>query len=344
MSTRRRLLVAGVALVAMIVPLRGERRTSRRRAWESRTARDAPGGAGLGQRRRPRRRAVRAPAGDGRDLARRPQSGEPGALRERAAAAVRRAPVRRRHGRRVLRLDRVRPRQRRRIGISRRTCSPATPRHDRDLPHRRAFEFDARRGHRLVRVRQPADGFPFVVPTGVQFALEPYRGGFLVTDGHHNRVLRVTLDGTVTQTDRVRRRRSDRARRPREHDLSRRSRPCAARAAERQDRVLRTGIVDGDGRRLRRSARRGRRDRPRADAVRPLAGPLSLRRRSGLRRSSGFTRHGSAHAGERDRRLTTIADELDQPSSLEIIGNTAYVVTLGGEVWTIDDVAGPPYG
>ena len=33
-------------------------------------------------------------------------------------------------------------------------------------------------------------GFPFVVPTGVQFALETYRGGFLVTDGHHNRVLR----------------------------------------------------------------------------------------------------------------------------------------------------------
>ena len=36
--------------------------------------------------------------------------------------------------------------------------------------------------------------------------------------------------------------------------------------------------------------------------------------------------------------------ESDQPSSLEIIGNTAYVVTLGGEVWTIDHVAGPAYG
>src|SRR3954464_12326633 len=27
----------------------------------------------------------------------------------------------------------------------------------------------------------------FVVPPGLQFALQPYRGGFLVTDGHHNR-------------------------------------------------------------------------------------------------------------------------------------------------------------
>jgi hypothetical protein len=40
---------------------------------------------------------------------------------------------------------------------------------------------------------------PVGVPTGVQYALEPYRGGFLVTDGHHNRVLQVTLDGEVTE-------------------------------------------------------------------------------------------------------------------------------------------------
>src|SRR5438093_13699019 len=40
---------------------------------------------------------------------------------------------------------------------------------------------------------------PFFVPMGVQYALETYRGGFLVTDGHHNRVLHVTLDGNVTE-------------------------------------------------------------------------------------------------------------------------------------------------
>src|SRR5262249_54607627 len=40
---------------------------------------------------------------------------------------------------------------------------------------------------------------PFGLPTGVQYALQTYRGGFLVTDGHHNRVLRVTLDGEVTE-------------------------------------------------------------------------------------------------------------------------------------------------
>jgi hypothetical protein len=39
---------------------------------------------------------------------------------------------------------------------------------------------------------------PFVVPTGLQYALQTYRGGFLVSDGHLNRVLQVTLDGEIT--------------------------------------------------------------------------------------------------------------------------------------------------
>ena len=39
----------------------------------------------------------------------------------------------------------------------------------------------------------------FEVPTGYQYAIEPYRDGFLVTDGHHNRVLYVTTNGEITQ-------------------------------------------------------------------------------------------------------------------------------------------------
>ena len=45
-----------------------------------------------------------------------------------------------------------------------------------------------------------------------------------------------------------------------------------------------------------------------------------------------------------DGTMTTIADELDQPSSLEVIGTTAYVLTLDGEIWTIANISGPPYG
>ena len=39
----------------------------------------------------------------------------------------------------------------------------------------------------------------FFIPSGVPYAFEAYRGGFLVTDGHHNRVLRVGTDGGVSE-------------------------------------------------------------------------------------------------------------------------------------------------
>src|SRR5947199_3852578 len=44
----------------------------------------------------------------------------------------------------------------------------------------------------------PTIPFQVDVKTGLQYALQTYRGGFLVTDGHLNRVLRVTLDGEIT--------------------------------------------------------------------------------------------------------------------------------------------------
>ena len=42
--------------------------------------------------------------------------------------------------------------------------------------------------------------------------------------------------------------------------------------------------------------------------------------------------------------FTVVTDGLNQPTSLEVIGNTAYIVTLGGEIWKIEGIAGPPYG
>jgi hypothetical protein len=38
----------------------------------------------------------------------------------------------------------------------------------------------------------------FEAPQGVQTSLQAFRGGFVVTDGHLNRVLRVTLDGRIS--------------------------------------------------------------------------------------------------------------------------------------------------
>ena len=45
-----------------------------------------------------------------------------------------------------------------------------------------------------------------------------------------------------------------------------------------------------------------------------------------------------------DGTLTSIVNNLDRPTSLEFIGNTAYVVTLTGDVWKIEGVSGPPFG
>ena len=44
----------------------------------------------------------------------------------------------------------------------------------------------------------PPASSEFFVPGGFTYAMQPYRHGFLVTDGHHNRVLRVRLNGKVS--------------------------------------------------------------------------------------------------------------------------------------------------
>lgn len=47
---------------------------------------------------------------------------------------------------------------------------------------------------------------------------------------------------------------------------------------------------------------------------------------------------------KRDGTFTVVTVGLNQPTSLEFIGTTAYVVSLAGEIWKIDGVSGPPYG
>ena len=190
----------------------------------------------------------------------------------------------------------------------------------------------------------PPSGFPFAVPTGVQFALETYRGGFLVTDGHHNRVLRVTLDGTITQLiafgDAV---------------------PTGLATSGNTIYLAEAGPVPHEpqngkivsfepgsstatdvasGARLAVDVEMGRGQTLFAlsQGLFPCGGDPACAGSPASHDTGALMRANGAGG------FTTIADELDQPSSLEIIGNTAYVVTLDGEVWTIDNIAGPPYG
>jgi hypothetical protein len=190
----------------------------------------------------------------------------------------------------------------------------------------------------------PPTGFPFVVPTGVEYALEPFHGGFLVTDGHHNRVYRVALDGAVSQLiafgDVV----------PTGLEVHGNTIYLAEAGPvphEPQNGKIvsfepgsPTAATVASGARLAVDVEMGRGQTLFAlsQGLFPCGGNPECAG-SPASHDTGALMRASGAGG-----FTTIADDLDQPSSLEIIGNTAYVVTLGGEVWTIEDVAGPPYG
>jgi hypothetical protein len=190
----------------------------------------------------------------------------------------------------------------------------------------------------------PPTGFPFAVPMGVQFALEPYRGGFLVTDGHHNRVLRVWRDGAITQLiafgDVV----------PTGLDVSG-DRIYLAEAGPvphmPQDGKIvsfepgsSTAETVASGARLAVDVEKGR-----GRTLFALSqGEFPCGGDPACAGSPASHDTGALMKANADGTFTTVADELDQPSSVEIVGTTAYVVTLGGEIWRIDGISGPPYG
>ena len=189
----------------------------------------------------------------------------------------------------------------------------------------------------------PPSGFPFVVPTGVQYALEPYRGGFLVTDGHHNRVYRVTMDGTVTQTIAF-------------GDVV----PTGLEVSGNTIYLAEAGPVPhlpATGKIV--AFEPGSSTATDVAAGARLAVDVEMGRgRTLFALSQGhFSCEDPACAGSpadsdtgalmranANGTMTTVASELDRPTSLEIIGNTALIVTLDGEIWTVADIAGPPYG
>ncbi len=172
---------------------------------------------------------------------------------------------------------------------------------------------------------------PFFVPTGVLVALEPFRGGFLVTDGHLNRVLHVTRDGEIEV-----------------HIAFGNVVPTGLEIGDRGVFVSQAGPVphlpkDGKvvtfGLESRTATEVASGARLLVDVEFGPGGALFVL-------SQGFwdgpaegtpalPNTGALVRVNADGTFTTVARELDRPTSLEFIGNTAYVVTLGGEIWTI---------
>lgn len=184
----------------------------------------------------------------------------------------------------------------------------------------------------------------FFVPSGFQYAFEPYRDGFIVTDGHHNRVLYATLEGKIseivafgdvvptglairdntiylTQAGPI-------PHLPAQAKLiSLSSKPPTVRelaSAAGLEVGLFVDVEFGHGDNLYTLAQ-GIWDGPFEGApAKPNTGAL-------LKFKPGGT-------------FDVLTNRLNQPTSMEFIGNSAYIVSLVGEVWEINNISRWPYG
>lgn len=184
----------------------------------------------------------------------------------------------------------------------------------------------------------PANDFFF--PAGVPFAMEPFRGGLLVSDGHHDRVLWVELDGTVTEfyvgIDIV---------------------PTGFEIWGNQVLVSEAGVVPHipeDGKLVSVDAKSGEIMEIAAGAR--LAVDVEFGRgrtlyilsqgewNQAFPGSAAIPFTGALFRVEGDGSVTEVVGSLNLPTSLEIVGKTAYIVGLTGDIWAIEMDNEPPYG
>jgi sugar lactone lactonase YvrE len=178
----------------------------------------------------------------------------------------------------------------------------------------------------------------FDLPDGVQFALQPVADGFLVTDGHHNRVLHVSSTGEITQRMQF-------------------------------PNIVPTGLAVTHGSVF--LAQAGPIPHNPADG-KVVSFPLNPAGPNAHGVASGFSLlvdvepgpDGALYAlsqgdspgnvppaspaapdsGElllvnRNGSFTELVNKLDLPTSLDFVGDTAFVTTLNGEVWKITNVS-----
>ena len=174
---------------------------------------------------------------------------------------------------------------------------------------------------------------PFDVPTGVQYAMQFHNGAFLVTDGHHNRVLRVTLGGRIsvlaafgnivptglaTWHNWVFMGEAGATPHTAEDGKAIVLTPRALRGLEvASGAPLLVDIEFGPGQQLFALSQGDfPAGEPAGSPALPNTGALMARSWSG--------------------EFTPVVEGLNQPTSLEFIDDRAYVVTLGGEIWVVD--------
>lgn len=182
----------------------------------------------------------------------------------------------------------------------------------------------------------PPPDFPIGLKTGVQYALQPFRGGFLVTDGHHNRVLRVDADGAIST-------------------LLQLGNIVPTGLAVRGNTIYMTEAgpiphLPANGKVVMFTV-----ESPTPTEIasgQPLMVDVELRGHRLFALSQGIGSPGAPPATPAlpntgkflrvndDGSYTVIKDGLDRPTSVKFIGNTAYVVTFAGQVWKFEHVGG----
>jgi len=178
----------------------------------------------------------------------------------------------------------------------------------------------------------PTIPFSYVVKTGVLYALQPYRDGFLVTDAHLNRVLQVSLDGAISVVI------------PFDNIV-----PTGMAVWGNTVYMAEAGPVPflpQDGKVVTFNPQS-----PTAAEVASgaswLVGAKFGPGRSLYALSQGqyggngpgspaLPNTGSLVEANQDGTFTVITSGLDRPTSMQFIGNTAYVVTYTGQIWKID--------
>jgi sugar lactone lactonase YvrE len=178
----------------------------------------------------------------------------------------------------------------------------------------------------------------FFIPTGVQYAMQEFRGGFLVTDGHHNRVLWVTRHGDVSQLI-----------------AFGNTVPTGLETAGRWVLVGKAGPIPHlpeNGKVL--AFKAGSSETVEVASGAPLITDVEFGSRGGLYAlSQGIWdlpqipenegQPASPNTGrllrvDRHGGFETVVGGLDRPTSVDFIGKSAFVVTLTGKVLRIDGI------
>jgi hypothetical protein len=180
----------------------------------------------------------------------------------------------------------------------------------------------------------------FFIPTGVQYSMESYHGDLIVADGHHNRVLQVSVDGDIDEImafpNIVP---TGLAIKGNTIYLSQAG-PVPHLPADGKVVSFRVGddaapvVASGAGLLVDVEFGRGNAMYGLAQGIHPGA-PEG---------SPANPNTGSLVRANRDGTFIVMVDKLNQPTSMEIIGDTAYIVMLSGEVWKITNLPGPSRG